>query len=101
MNATPRPQRRRCPRCERLTARSDCCGIDLTVRRRRFKMTPHLLKMVHATVAQKGLDEETYRLRLGAVGVTSSKQFKRDTFSRFMAELSRLPDAPGARRARG
>lgn len=103
MNAPlrPRPRRRRCPRCDRLTARHDCCGIDLTVRRRRFKMTPDLLRMVHTTVSQKGLDDETYRLRLGAVGVASSKQFDRTTFSRFMAELAKLPDAPSARRARG
>ena len=61
-----RTRRRRCPRCERLTPRSDCCGLDLTVRRKRFRMTAQLLALVHTTVAQKGLDEETYRLRLGA-----------------------------------
>lgn len=96
-----RPRRRRCPRCERLTARRDCCGIDLTVRRKRFRMTTDLLRLVHATVARKGLDEETYRLRLSAVGVSSSKEFDRGTFQRFMSELSKLPDLPAARRARG
>ena len=101
MTAQRRPRRKRCPRCERLTLLRNCCGVDLTVRRRRFKMTPELLRMVHATVSRKGLDEETYRLRLGAVGVASSKQFNRGTFSRFMAELAKLPDAPAAKRARG
>jgi hypothetical protein len=96
-----RPRRRRCPRCQALTSRLDCCGIDLTVRRRRFRMTNDLLRMVHATVARKGLDEETYRLRLQAVGVSSSKAFDRATFQRFMSELAKLPDASTARRARG
>lgn len=64
-------------------------------------MTNDLLRMVHATVARKGLDEETYRLRLQAVGVASSKEFDRTTFQRFMSELAKLPDASTARRARG
>lgn len=97
-----RPRRRRCPRCERLTHRSDCCGVDLTARRKRFRMTTDMLRLVHVEVANKGLDEDTYRLRLGAVGVTSSKDFDRPTFKRFMSELAKLPDAPGVvRRARG
>ena len=64
-------------------------------------MTPKLLQLVHATVAQKGLDEETYRLRLGAVGVTSSKEFSRDVFKQFMSELAKLPDMARPRSARG
>ena len=97
-----RPRRRRCPRCERLTAALDCCGVDLSARRKRFRMTTDMLRLVHVEVANKGLDEETYRLRLGAVGVSSSKDFDRGTFKRFMSELAKLPDAPGVvRRARG
>lgn len=97
----PRTRRRRCPRCERLTLRHDCCGVDLTARRTRFRMTPDLLRLVHATAARKGLDDETYRLRLGAVGVESSKQFNRAAFKAFMSGLAALPDVPSARRARG
>lgn len=93
--------RRRCPRCDRLTATTYCCGIDLSVRRRRFTMTNDLKRLVHVAVARKGLDDATYRLRLGALGVASCKDFDRDMFKRFMAELSALPDAPDARRARG
>lgn len=90
----------RCPLCDRSTTNGYCCGIDLTVRRRRWKMTPALCKLVHVVAARKGLDDDTYRLRLQARGVKSSKDFDRETFKAFMADLSRLPDAP-ARRARG
>lgn len=97
MNAT---RTRRCPMCERATAAANCCGIDLTVRRRRFRMTPKLCQLVHVAAARKGLDDDTYRLRLRARGVESSKHFDRDTFKAFMSDLAALPDAP-VRRARG
>ena len=88
--------------CDRLTLLRDCCGIDLTARRTRFRMTRDLLRLVHVEAANKGLDDATYRLRLRAVGVASSKDFDRATFKRFMSELAKLPDAPGVvRRARG
>lgn len=100
--ALNRPRRRRCPICDCLTLRRDCCGIDLTVRRKPFRMTKAMLQLVHVEAANKGLDDATYRLRLRAVGVASSKDFDRATFKRFMAELDKLPDAPGVvRRARG
>lgn len=91
------PRRRRCPRCERLTGATNCCGIDLTVRRAPFVMDAARLRMVHALSRRKGLDEETYRLRLGAVGVESSKQLGRRQFRDFVDGLRRLPDAPGYR----
>jgi len=82
-----------CPRCERRTAVPDCCGIVFAARRR-WRMTKALVKRVHVVArAQKGLDEETYRLRVRAVGAESSKQFTRDQFNRFMRALAKLPDA--------
>ena len=90
---------RQCPLCDRTTDAGYCCGIDLTVRRRRFRMTNDLKRLVHVTVARKGLDDEAYRLRLGALGVASCKDFDRETFKRFMAGMSSLPDVP--RKARG
>lgn len=90
-----RPRKRTCPRCGVRTGAWNCCGIDLTVRRARWMMSPDLVRRVHATKAQKGLDEETYRLRLAAVGVESCKQLSRQQFGVFMAGLAALPDKPG------
>lgn len=55
-------------------------------------MTRDRLKLVHALARRKGLDDETYRLRLGAVGVTSSKELKRESFQAFVDGLNKLPD---------
>jgi len=97
--AEPRTRRRRCPRCERLTALRNCCGIDLTARRRPWRMDAAKVRLVHVLKARKGLDEETYRLRLAAVGAESSKQLDRERFRTFLQGLAALPDAP-TRRAR-
>ena len=106
---TARPRNRTCPRCGVRTGAWNCCGIDLTVRRAAWVMSPDLIKRVHMLKAQKGLDDETYRLRLIAVGVDSCKKLSRQSFGTFMAGLSALPDRPGyvartsstARMARG
>lgn len=90
-------RRRRCPRCERLTGAANCCGIDLTVRRRPWTMTTANIRLVHVLKARKGLDEETYRLRLAAVGADSCKQLSRTTFRAFLSGLASLPDIPGWR----
>lgn len=91
---------RQCPLCDRRAVMRWCCGIDLSVQPRGFRMTKALLRMVHVQAARKGLDEEIYRMRLRAAGVASSKDFTREQFKAFMAGLSALPDAP-ARSARG
>lgn len=58
-------------------------------------MSPDLIRRVHALKAQKGLEDETYRLRLGAVGANSCKELSRKAFGVFLAALSALPDRPG------
>lgn len=88
------PTRRHCPRCDRLTGASNCCGIDLTVRRRPWVMTPERIRLVHILKARKGLDDETYRLRLGAVGVDTCKALGRGAFRIFLQGLAALPDSP-------
>jgi hypothetical protein len=50
---------------------------------------------VHAVAAQKGLDEEFYRLNLQAVGVSSCLAMKESHYRAFMQRMKRLPDAPG------
>lgn len=101
---------RLCPRCERETTRRWCCGLDLAAARG-FSMTPARIREVHGLRARKGLTDEIYRLRLGAVGAESCKEFTRTQFFAFMRTLRELPDSPAwvakraqarsARKARG
>ena len=86
--------RRTCPVCDTATALTFCCGIDLTERRRHFRMTRVLITRVHALASQKGLDDDTYRLRLSAVGVTTCKALDLEAFRTFMRGLASLPDCP-------
>lgn len=84
---------RQCPRCDTRTTQRWCCGIDLRARRVRWRMTDERVRLVHIMArARKGLDEETYRLRLRAVGVASSKQLSRAQFRQFVTGLRALPD---------
>ena len=92
--AEVRTRRRRCPLCQRLSALGNCCGIDLTARRRPWRMDKDKIRLVHVLKARKGLDDDTYRLRLSAVGVESSKQLSRGQFRTFLQGLAALPDAP-------
>ena len=87
-------RKRQCPLCDRLTAATDCCGIDFSARRRPWRMDKDKIRLVHVLKARKGLDDETYRLRLGAVGVASCKDLGRDAFRRFLRGLAALPDSP-------
>ena len=91
---------RTCPRCGSTSAMDYCCGLVLSARRvRRWKMTPSLIRQVHSVARkQKGLDEETYRLRLSAIGAESCKDFTRDQYRFFMRGLATLPDANPPRR---
>lgn len=83
-----------CPRCGCSTESSWCCGIDLRASRP-WSMTPDRVRMVHVLArSQKGLTEEEYRLQLGAMGVTSSKQLDRGQFHFFVQRLRSLPDDP-------
>lgn len=75
-------------------ASGGCCGLDFTVRRRPWRMDADKIKLVHVLKARKGLDDDTYRLRLGAVGVTTSKALKREQFHTFLRGLAALPDVP-------
>ena len=56
-------------------------------------MTKALVQRVHAVArGRKGLDEETYRLRVRAVGAETSKRFTREQYREFMRGLAKLPD---------
>lgn len=63
--------------------------------RKRWHMTTDRVRMIHVLArARKGLTDEEYRLRLGAVGVTTSLRLSRDQFHRLLIGLRALPDAP-------
>lgn len=86
---------RTCPLCECVVRGSYCCGIDFTAPRAAWRMTPDRVKHVHAVArSRKGLTEEAYRLRLKAVGVTSSVLLDREQFTEFLAGVAKLPDCP-------
>lgn len=66
-----------------------------------FRMTVGRIQMVHTlALKQKGLREDEYRLRLGAYGVTTCKDFKRPQFYAFVRDLEKLPDVQPYVRAR-
>lgn len=88
------PVERECPLCGARTTRVWCCGLDLAAAKP-WRMTGARVHAVHVLArAQKGLDEETYRARLGAVGLKSCLDMNRLQFHEFMRALRALPDAP-------
>mgnify|MGYP000878483846 CR=1 FL=1 len=85
---------RTCPQCDRETAAAWCCGFDLASAPP-WRMTRERIRAVHVLArSRKGLDDETYRLQLQAVGVTTSLALNRQQFHRLMRALRALPDAP-------
>ncbi len=91
MSSTPRT----CPLCATPIRSDYCCGIDFRTPRSAWRMTADKVRLVHVLArSRKGLDEETYRLRLRAVGVTSSLALSRDQFHALLAGLATLPDCP-------
>lgn len=94
MTAQRSVTKRKCPRCGDRTAEWNCCGINLTVRRARWSMSAENIRLVHVVKSRKGLDEETYRLRLGAVGVASCKDLNQAQFRKFLEGMATLPDSP-------
>ncbi|RCX32108.1 hypothetical protein [Thioalbus denitrificans] len=91
---------RQCSLCGRFSApgTKECpyCGTRLV--RPRFVMNKSRIAKVHTIAARKGLidrktgDDELYRLHLGAVGVSSSKQMKRGHYRAFLERMQKLPD---------
>ena len=85
---------RTCPVCERETAAAWCCGIELAAAQP-WRMTRERVRAVHVLArSRKGLDQETSRLQLHAVGVKTSLALNRQQFNRLMRALRALPDAP-------
>lgn len=58
-------------------------------------MTPERIRRVRVLAhARKGLDHDTYRLRVGAVGGDSTKTLTRAQYLQLLLGLRALPDAP-------
>lgn len=83
-----------CPRCGTRSRRLTCCGVILS-ERRRWHMTAPMVRHVQIFAkARKGLDDDTYRLNLTAVGATSTTKLTRDQHHDLMLRLGRYPDSP-------
>lgn len=91
----PSAKTHQCTRCGMVSPASKfrcvSCGTWLVAPP--FRMTVGRIQMVHTlALKQKGLREDEYRLRLGAYGVTTCKDFKRPQFDAFVRDLEKLPD---------
>lgn len=85
---------RQCPRCGTRSRRLSCCGVILS-ERRRWRMSAAMVRHVQIFAkARKGLDEETYRMNLAAVGATSTTKLTRTQHHDLMLRLGRYPDSP-------
>lgn len=95
MGASRKP--RQCQRCGHMNAASEreCTHCMTPLLRAAWRMTKTRVRYVHVLAQQKGLSDEFYRLRLGAVGVASCKDLKRAQYAQFVHGLKRLPNAPG------
>lgn len=86
---------RRCPRCGTRSRRVMCCGIDLGVKPRRWRLTNALIRHCKVVgLVRKGLTPEEYKLNLQAIGLTSTLQLTRASFDAFLKRLASLPDSP-------
>lgn len=89
---------RQCPVCGGRTRASRCCGVHLAAP---FRMSGSRVKALRAYAhGRKGLDEETYRLHLRAVGVDSTLHLDAPSYNALLARLRRLPDMPRAGQGR-
>lgn len=97
--ATPKPGGRLCPICRGATDALYCCGMRLG---RPFRMSRDRISAIRRYAhGRKGLDQETYRMHLTAVGATSTSLLTRGQHDALMARLGALPDMPGRRAATG
>lgn len=86
---------RPCPRCRTLTSRKRCPVCNASLRPPKWQLTAARIRSLRALAhSRKGLDDETYHLRLQAVGVTSTTDLTRELYYRVLAGLRALPDAP-------
>lgn len=79
-----------CPACGTRTDRSECCGLYLAGP---FHMTrDRVIALRRYAHGRKGLDQETYRMHVRAVGVESTLDLTRDQYAALLRRLRPLPD---------
>lgn len=79
-----------CPRCESPVRGAWCCGIHLDAP---FRMSARLIAAVRRYAhGRKGLDTDTYRLHLQAVGASSTTLLTRAQYGALMHRLRALPN---------
>lgn len=84
---------RQCPRCGTKTQRVSCCGERLPDG---WHMNPRAWSALrHLAFNRKGLDGDTFRLQLHAVGALKAKSLTLLQFNDLVARLNQLPDRPG------
>lgn len=87
-----------CPACGSETSARICCGVDLEAP---FVMTTARIRSLRRYAhGMKGLDEETYRMHLAAVGAKRTTELTREQHTALLRRLGGLPDRP-RKRARG
>lgn len=88
----PKPGGRLCPICHGATDAAYCCGVRLG---RPFRMSRDRISALRRYVhGRKGLDQETYRMHLSAVGATSTSLLTRTQHDALLERLRALPDMP-------
>ena len=85
---------RQCPHCGTKSRRINCCGVILA-ERRRWRMTKAMVRHIQIFArARKGLDDDSYRANLTAVGADSTTKLTRAQHHELMLRLGRYPDSP-------
>lgn len=87
---------RQCPRCRStIRSRKRCSVCNVSLVKTRWQLTPARIRGLRAIAhGRKGLDEETYHLRLNALGLTTTKDLTQDLYYQFRRGLLSLPDRP-------
>ena len=82
---------RECPVCGTKTDASTCCGIHLGGV---FVMSKARIRSLRAYAhGTKGLDADTYRLHVSAVGARSTVDLTWPQYNELLKRLAKLPDA--------
>lgn len=101
-DTAPKSKRYTCPLCGHVTAKTECCGLDLTAADTLWRMTKARIRYLRAFAhGTKGLDEDTYRLHLVRAGAQHTNELTREQFHALMRDLAKLPDARKVGKGRG
>lgn len=95
MNCTVNKRRHECRRCGLWNedGRQRCRRCMTQITATPWRMDKVRIQALHVlALKQKGLDYETYKLNLGAVGVATCKALNQSQYSELIERFRRLPD---------